>query len=499
MLSAPGMNMMSSDDMQMPGMPKRVEPSMFTGNQTGTMSVNTKDNPHWNDVLAYTPDGSLIRYNGMDFIPVERDNYVQNHGTGTIKYNKICWQRCCVKTDTVMTKATNLTWLSTDGAHKISLLHKQANPYSARDAGICSPCYPCCFICLSGTCCKPCFDRGSVDYGQLLAPEFFYVTYDGERVAEVEVQPGCDKESPVDARAMARMTTARDKHGKPIFVMNNVFLPENAKDFETLRCCAWKCCPCLECFKPCCCPICLPCGGGCRCPRPTCNCGPCTFCCNKACGCLCGCITWGCRCRPCFMCCQCACTCCNLGCKCCKSCVTCACCKCGVSESIEVFSKKEPKHVPQSRAHKAHRIIYPLPTTQGGNDVYAWAAYTHMESSTQSHRATLAMDPKQFECQDVPKEVLASLPVLIDLAIGSTGGDRHMWTFESRSYNNVFDPEDVVHFFKRGEKLQTVVASYKLQDIINPVAGDIAPKQHKMEDATEGERTNLIGKPAWKE
>jgi len=173
--------------------------------------------------------------------------------------------------------------------------------------------------------------------------------------------------------------------------------------------------------------------------------------------------------------------------------------ECGVEETIQ-DSERKPVFLPEGARHKAHRVIYPLPKTQGGKDTYAWAAFTHFENTAVSHRATLSMDPKKMPSGGVlggvggvPTEVLAAVPVLIDLAIGSTGGTRASWTFSSRHVQNNFYPEEVVNYFNEGERLSTVVTSFGFPDVVNPAKGDIAPKQVSMDDP-KGETARVIGK-----
>mmetsp|Transcript_88268 Transcript_88268/g.230284 ORF Transcript_88268/g.230284 Transcript_88268/m.230284 type:complete len:129 (-) Transcript_88268:312-698(-) len=113
--------------------------------------------------------------------------------------------------------------------------------------------------------------------------------------------------------------------------------------------------------------------------------------------------------------------------------------------------------MPSSCKHQAHRMLYPLAMKQGGNEVCDWVTYTHIESEHMSHRATLAMDPSTVKNGQAPPEVLAALPLLLDVAMSISGSGRTHWTFESRLYNNLLEPENVVNYWPKAEVLETVL------------------------------------------
>jgi len=465
-----------------PGEPKQV--LMMDGwGQKGTVSVNTANNPHWNDVLSFTSDGSLVRFDGMDFM-LEGYNKVSADVTGKIKYNRCCGLRCCVKTSSESKKQMKMSWKSTDGVHTIRLEHKAGSAFKADAPGCCAGCFPCTPLCCSKICCQSCCRSGKVNY-DMLSPEFMDVFYDEQVVAKLEVQPGIANGTTVQAPDVQRMTTAKDASGKTMFVMNDVYLPKADEEVEEqYKCCALPC-PCCEPCKWCCCPCVMPFCGGLRCPKISCGC--CTPCCDM----FCRCLTCTCNCVPCIMCAGSCCAMCSKCCSCCKAscgtCLECGCVKCGVTEEVSGVTGEYETGGIVSLKHKAHRNLYPLMTTQGGTEVYGWAAYTHVEGPHLSHRATLTMDPSRlsggvFGSSGTPKELLAALPLLVDLAYGSNDVERTKWTFESRVWGKLFDPITNVHYWPKPQALQSVAIGFDLKTCINPTQGDIAPKQQTMND-----------------
>merc|ERR1712176_554288 len=310
-----------------------------------------------------------------------------------------------------------------------------------------------------GSCCQ----KGWVDYTKL-EPETMTVLYDDTVVATLEIQPGVAEGTTSEAPRMERMTQAKTASGEPIFVMGNVHLPEGAPDESAgLRVCAVQGCSCCECFKPCCCPILMPIGA------------PCQSCCTSSGTCFCG------TCRCCFSCVPLR-SCCLLFSSCCHSTVQCCkkgCCCC-CSRRSEDADTPVPIVMPQNEKHKAHRVVHPLPRKQGSQEIFGFAAFTHFEDSNRSHRASLTLDPKTARRGEGMQENLAALPVLIDLAMGSTQGHRSKWTFKAREFGNFFEPREMVNFFKKGERLQTVMAHFQFHDAINPELGDTAPRQVTM-------------------
>mmetsp|Transcript_79050 Transcript_79050/g.164189 ORF Transcript_79050/g.164189 Transcript_79050/m.164189 type:complete len:554 (-) Transcript_79050:167-1828(-) len=488
-----------------PGLPKTLgqTKSIFTGKQSGTYSVNVASNPHWNDVLSYSADGSLVHFNGMDYINDETVTYSKRTRRGEMKYNIICWKNCCIRTETELRKSSHITFNSTDGAHRIRLEHVSGEAFFGEPRGPCADCFNCTPLCCSTIICKPCCRQGQLDW-EKLKPETFEVFYDNEVVASISIQPGLKKgtQNTKKSPEISRATTVKDKGGKELFFMNEVYLPETVS--PTYKCCACDC-PVFENCKICCAPCCMPFCGGIRCPKPTCNCGPCTSCCQTGCDLTCACCNCIIGCVPCVMCC----TNCALGCQACLGCIDkclnrCKqpCCKFGIKEEVFYAEGATRYSLPFSDKHKAHRMIYPLSTREGVNNeaeapkTWGYAAFTYMEDPTQSHRASLAVDPAKYKSGTAPIELLGALPLLIDLARGSVGGARTEWTFESRVYMNFFDPPEMVNFWPAAEVLQTVVAAHTLPDVVNPTHGDVAPKQQCMvADGIDDETAKLLGKP----
>lgn len=298
-----------------------------------------------------------------------------------------------------------------------------------------------------------CGRAGKIEY-KSVKPELIQVKYDGKVVATLEVQPGIKEGTKLNHPVFCRQTTARDVTGKVLFEMNKVYLPDDEIQ-AFYKCCACHC-PCFECCKPCRCPKCMPFGACPPCPRcpgcPSCSCNCCAVACSL---------------------------CCNLCGKCCALCKG-PCCKCSVKET-NVDNERGALNMPTSDLHKAHRIVYPLPVSADGSDLFGYAAFTTRGSSVQSDRATLAADPAKWGAGQIPEYALAGLPLLIDLAMGSTNRLRGTWTIPSRSYQNLFEPRGIVHYWPKGEYLQTIVANFDHKDFVNPTQGCVEPKQQKME------------------
>lgn len=473
-------------DSYFPGLPTKVEKlmfGMFSTMQKGTVSVNTASNIHWNDVLSYTSDGSIVRFKGMDFFNDMANSSISKGRTGKMKYNICCCIHCCHTWEIgVGLPVTTLKFRSTDGAHSIVVEHAGGPDFLAGKRGCCAgatPFYP---LCCSQTCCKSCFKEGDADFTKL-KPEIFTVKFDDKVVATVEVQPGLKEGSTAEAPVFSRESIGKDTSGKTLFQMNKVFIPEhsNVDPFGALKCCAISCClPCCGCCKPCCCPVCMPFGAAIRCPRcacPKCSCGPCTTCCNASCT-MCGdCCNYACTCGPCCAVCGCIGACCHA----CSEASKKPCCKCGIEVDLEVGADEQKMALPQSSKHKVHRVVYALPTMFAGKDLFGYLTFTQTENSNQSNRTTLAVDPAKWKPEDAPEEVLAVLPLIMDLALATDGNGRTSWTFASRQWQTLFEPSDVVNYWPKGERLQTAMTNFGEHDFINPKQGCTKPKQNHMD------------------
>mmetsp|Transcript_121481 Transcript_121481/g.340205 ORF Transcript_121481/g.340205 Transcript_121481/m.340205 type:complete len:483 (-) Transcript_121481:167-1615(-) len=428
-----------------PGLPAPVFAP--DGIQEGLRSVNSEDNPHWNDVLTVSADGSYFRHDGMDFM-IDNDPGA-TFGDVTTETSSsgcyCCFMKCCSSSRSSEGRlSTTTTWRSADGAHVIKMVHRDTVDPVIKDEvrACCVRCQPISPLCCSTMCCK-CFyavTPGSVNWAKYEA-EAFEITYDGKAVGTVRVVVGFAAGGGFGRQTQAFLAEAWAP-STPLWTLNGpVSQADGVPKDKPLKYHCFTCTNMCDCLTPCCCPVCLPvcgcnfklsklCGAIC-CP----GCSRCFRCCDGCCNFCVRCPMW--CCRPC--------------CACCQVCKTRQCC--GTFQGSQTVISTGARGFSTDSMHKLHRVIYPLKASDASS-LYGWAAFTQVEQPGCAKRASLALKGKPSASRT--HELLA-LPLLLDLAFGTEDLDRDSWTLAG---SPLFEPTDVVNLWPEGVKLRTVLHSF---------------------------------------